>query len=261
MSVAVVTGAARGIGAATVDALVRQGWNVVAIDIVADLPELAYPMASPTELDEVVRRNGGPTRVRPIRGDVRDLGVLTRAVEFAMDAWGGLDAAIACAGAIGGGVPSWEVPRSLETVIVEINLFGVLNLARAAVPAMLRRPDPRHGRFVAVSSAASESGLAGVAAYSASKSGVNGAVRALAAELAGTGVTANAVSPGSTATPILSASADLYGLETPDVFADGQPIGRLLDPSEIADVIAFIAGPLSVGMTGAIVHVDGGMTL
>lgn len=261
MSVAVVTGAARGIGAATVDALVRQGWNVVAIDIVADLPELAYSMANPTELDEVVRRNGGPTRVRPITGDVRDLGVLTRAVEFAMDAWGGLDAAIACAGAIGGGVPSWEVPRSLETVIVDINLFGVLNLARAAVPAMLSRPDPRHGRFVAVSSAASESGLAGIAAYSASKSGVNGAVRALAAELAGTGVTANAVSPGSTATPILSASADLYGLETPDVFADQQPIGRLLDPSEIADVIAFIAGPLSVGMTGAIVHVDGGMTL
>ena len=93
------------------------------------------------------------------------------------------------------------------------------------------------------------------------KAGVAGFVRALAAELGGTGVTANAVSPGSTATPILDESARLYGLPAAAAFAAQQPLGRLLSPAEVAAVIAFLAGDGASAMTGAVVPVDGGLTL
>ena len=137
----------------------------------------------------------------------------------------------------------------------------MLNLARVAVPALLRRPQPRSGRFLAVASAAATRGLPMLAAYCAAKAGVGGLIRALAVELGPTGVTANAVSPGSTDTPILAASARLYGLAGPQDFARQQPAGRLLDPAEIAAVLAFLAGPGSGGMTGAVVPVDGGLAL
>ena len=98
--------------------------------------------------------------------------------------------------------------------MLDVNLGGVLTAARVGVPALLRRPEPREGRFIAVASAAATRGLPMLAAYCAAKAGVTGLVRALAAELGGTGVTANAVSPGSTRTPILDESARLYGLES-----------------------------------------------
>jgi NAD(P)-dependent dehydrogenase (short-subunit alcohol dehydrogenase family) len=100
-----------------------------------------------------------------------------------------------------------------------------------------------------------------LAAYCAAKAGVAGFIRALAAELGGTGVTANAVSPGSTATPILDESARLYALPGPSAFAAQQPLGRLLHPAEVATVLAFLAGDGASAMTGAVVPVDGGLAL
>jgi NAD(P)-dependent dehydrogenase (short-subunit alcohol dehydrogenase family) len=90
---------------------------------------------------------------------------------------------------------------------------------------------------------------------------VTGFIRALAVELGGTGVTANAVSPGSTATPILDESARLYDLPGARAFAAQQPIGRLLRPAEVAAVLTFLAGEGASAMTGAIVPVDGGLAL
>ncbi len=262
--VALVTGAARGIGAATVAALAADGWRVVAVDRCADDPALPYALGSRADLDRVVedaRAAADAAVAVAAQADTRDPDALAAAVRLAEERWGGLDAAVAAAGVIAGGVPAWQVPPEQEQAVLDIDLGGVLTLARVAVPAMLRRPEPRRGRFLAVASTAATHGLPMLAAYCAAKAGVAGFVRALAAELGGTGITANAVSPGSTATPILDESARLYGLPSAGAFAAQQPLGRLLSPAEVAAVIAFLAGDGASAMTGAVVPVDGGLAL
>jgi SDR family mycofactocin-dependent oxidoreductase len=254
-----VTGAGRGIGAATVAALCRDGWCVLAVDVCADDPRLGYHLAGRDDLADVVALAG--EHAKAVIADVRDPDALAAAVAQAEQRWGGLDAAIACAGVIGGGLPQWELETAVEQVVLDVDLGGVLNLARAAIPALLRRPQPRHGRFLAVASAAATRGLPQLAAYCAAKAGVSGLIRSLAVELGGTGVTANAVSPGSTDTAMLTESARLYGLSGPGDFAAHQPHARLLDPAEVAAVLTFLAGRDSSAMTGAIVPVDGGLAL
>jgi SDR family mycofactocin-dependent oxidoreductase len=263
--VAIVTGAARGIGAATTLALAADGWSVLAVDLAANDPAVPYALATVADLDAVVAAanaaSGEADRVHGLVADVRDRAALVAAVAAAESRWGGLDAAIACAAVIAGGVSAWELAVDQEQAVLDIDLGGVLNLARAAVPALLRRPEPRAGRVIAVASAAATRGLPMLAAYCAAKAGVAGFVRSLGSELANTGVTVNAVSPGSTATDMLEQSARLYDLPDTTMFATHQPIGRLLDPREIAAVIGFLASEASGAMTGAVVPVDGGLSL
>jgi SDR family mycofactocin-dependent oxidoreductase len=261
--VALVTGAARGIGAATVRALAAQGWAVLAVDRCADDPALPYPLGSRDELDEVVAKASaaGPGTALAHVADVRDEAALAAAVAAAEARWGGLDAAVAVAGVIAGGVPLWEVPADEQRAVLDTDLGGVINLARVAIPALLRRPAPRSGRFLAVASAAATRGLPMLAAYCAAKAGVTGLIRALAVELGETGVTANAVSPGSTDTAMLAESARLYGLPGASSFAAQQPVRRLLAPDEVAAALAWLAGEASGGITGAVIPVDGGLAL
>ena len=263
--VALVTGAARGIGAATVRGLAADGWAVLAVDLCADDPALPYRLGRRDELDQVVSEacaaagrggpgagHGGRRARRRATGRRRGRG----------------RTALGRAGRGGGrgrghrrGVPQWELPGEQERAVLDVDLGGVLALARAAVPALLRRPEPRQGRFLAVASAAATRGLPMLAAYCAAKAGVAGLIRALAAELGGTGVTANAVSPGSTDTAMLAESARLYDLPGAASFAAHQPVRRLLGPPEVAAALVWLAGEASSAMTGAVVPVDGGLAL
>lgn len=190
-----------------------------------------------------------------------DVNALAPAVAVAEDVFGGLDAAIAVAGVLAGGGPLWEADPAGIDAVIDGNLRTVLALAQVAVPALLRRPEPRDGRFLAVGSMAARGGLPMLAAYCAAKAGVVGLLRALAVELAGSGVSAATVSPGSTDTPILAESARLYGLAASEDFAKQQAIGRLLEPQEIARWLVMLAGPAGAAVTGADVLVDGGLAL
>ncbi|HEX3830361.1 MAG TPA: mycofactocin-coupled SDR family oxidoreductase [Solirubrobacteraceae bacterium] len=256
-SVALVTGAARGIGAATVAGLTAAGWTVVAVDACADDPRLPYPMATRAELDAVA----GATGAQAVVADATDTEGMRAVIAGAERRHGGLDAFIAGAGVIAGGVPLWEMPIEQERAVLSTCLDGVLVGARVAIPALLRRPQPRSGRFIAVASAAAIRGLPMLAAYCAAKAGVVGAIRALAMELRGTGVSANAICPGSTRTPILDESARLYELPGAEAFASQQPVERLLEPAEVAALLVWLAGRESSGLTGAVVPVDGGLTV
>jgi SDR family mycofactocin-dependent oxidoreductase len=257
--VAIITGGARGIGAATAVRLAADGWRLVLVDRCDDDPGLSYPLATEDDLHATCVDCGGDSQAIGIVADVRDQDALDAAVATAADRFGGLDAAVAVAGGIVGGTPAWEMDESTWSTMLGVNLEGVWRLANAAVPALLARPQPRHGRFVAVSSAGGTLGLPLLSAYSAAKHGVIGLVKSLAAELGPEGITANAVAPGSTATAMLDASASVYGIETQE-FVTHHPLGRLVEPGEVAAMLAWVCSLESGAVTGAVLPVDAGMT-
>jgi SDR family mycofactocin-dependent oxidoreductase len=237
MRVALVTGAAGGIGSATVSRLSEQGYAVVGIDL-----------EEARESDTVAH----------VVGDVRDRYVLKGAVDFALARWGRLDAAVAAAAVIAGGQPLWETSDDELQTLWDVDVRGVWNTAAVAVPAMLAGPDPHGCRFVAVASAAGTYGLFNLAGYNTVKHAVVGLVKGLAADLVATGVTAVAVSPGSTNTPMLDATAELYGISDPVIFSNNQLLRRVLDPDEIAATIAFCCSVEGAALNGSVVHADGG---
>jgi SDR family mycofactocin-dependent oxidoreductase len=253
-----VTGAARGIGAAVVGRLAEEGWRVIAVDVCADLPGVGYPLGTREQLNALARR--WPGSVLDVVADVRDVGALQEAVDIAEREFGGLDAAVAAAAVMAGGRPLWETTDGEWDALFQIGVRGVANLARACVPLLLRRPEPRSGRFVALASAAGHRGLWHLAGYNAAKHAVVGLIRGLATDLRGTGVTATAVSPGSTRTAMLDASAALYDLADVEEFAGHQLIERLLEPEEVAAAVTWLCGEGSSAITGTVIHADGGFT-
>lgn len=239
--VALVTGASGGIGGATVARLAGTGYAVIGVDV----EPVPAALRDRAEVAHVV-------------GDVRDRATLEAAVDIAHDRWGRLDAAVAAAAVVAGGRPLWETPEADLQELWDVDVRGVWNTAAVSVPAMLDGPDPTGCRFVGVASAAATYGLFHLAGYNAAKHAVVGLVKGLAADLAGTGVTAVAVSPGSTDTPMLQATADLYGGTGTAAFAANQLLGRLLDPDEIAATIAFCCSVEAAVLDGSVVCADGG---
>nr|WP_275940837.1 mycofactocin-coupled SDR family oxidoreductase [Nocardioides zeae] len=234
-----VTGAAGGMGAAILAALARDGYDVVGVDVAP----VAAPCAESHRLDV---RDG--TALRELAADV----VARRAR---------LDAVVAAAAVVGGGSPLWATPDEVLDELWEVDAKGVWTTAAATVPHLLASPEPHLARFVGIASAAGEHGLFGLAAYTAVKHAVVGIVRGLAADLAGTGVAAIAVSPGATRTPMLEATAALYGLageDGVDELARHQGLRRALEPAEVADVVALCCSPAGAALHGSVVNADGG---
>jgi SDR family mycofactocin-dependent oxidoreductase len=257
--VALVTGAAGGIGSRVVDALVADGCRVLALDLAVgeghDLPGIDHPLAAPEALEALAGRHGDAVLTH--LGDVRDPAVATEAVARCVETWGRLDVVVAAAAVIAGGAPLWETPTEELDTQWDVGAKGVWHVARAAVPALLANPDPGGCRFVAVASAAGGRGLYALSAYTMVKHAVVGLVRGLAADLVGTGVTAVAVSPGATDTPMLRATADLYGV-TPADLAAHQLLREALDPAEVAAAVRFCCSPAGRVLNGSVVAADGG---
>ena len=255
--VALVTGAARGIGAAVVRRLVADGCHVTAVDWCAgeDAPT-AYPQASRADLEALAVAQ--PGRVEAVVADVRDRSALAAAADGTVQRWGCLDVAVAAAAVIGGGRPLWETSDDEFALLWDIDARGAWHTAAVTVPHMLAGPDPAGCRFVAVASAAGTHGLFRLAAYTAAKHAVVGMVKGLAADLVGTGVTAAAVSPGSTRTRMLEATAALYDLPDTDAFAESQLVRRVFDPEELAAAICFCASREGGVVNGTVLHADGG---
>ncbi|HTU87077.1 MAG TPA: mycofactocin-coupled SDR family oxidoreductase [Solirubrobacteraceae bacterium] len=253
---AVVTGAARGIGAATSLAFAELGWALVLVDACGSQPGIEYEMPSPADLDGLADRcrEAGAAGVKVLCADVASAEFAPRL--RAVLAGTAPDAAIAAAGVIASG-PAWATDEQAWATLLDVNLHGVRRLAEATVPAMVQAS---RGRFVAVASAAALRAMPQLAAYSAAKAATVAYVRALAADLAGTGVLANAVCPGSTRGAMLAASATYYDLASQDEFAGQQLVRRVLEPSEVAAAVVWLCGPAASAMTGTVVPVDGGLT-
>ncbi|MEO5666168.1 MAG: mycofactocin-coupled SDR family oxidoreductase [Nocardioides sp.] len=250
--VALVTGAARGIGAATVSRLITDGYRVMALDSCE-----GPPLATREQLESLGESHGD--RILTRVADVRDRDSLADAVAETVRLWGRLDVAVAAAGIMRGGRPLWETPDEDLDDLLDVVAKGVWNTAAVTIPAMLTGPHPPGCRFVAVGSAAGSQGLFRLAAYNTAKHAVVGIVKGLAADLVGTGVTASVVSPGSTDTDMLGATASLYDVHTNELVGH-QLIRRVIDPAEIAAVIAFCASPAGGVVNGTVVHADGGFS-
>jgi SDR family mycofactocin-dependent oxidoreductase len=253
---AVVTGAARGIGAATGLALAEQGWSLVLVDACGRQPGIEYEMPAPADLDGVAARcrEAGAPGAEVLCTDVASgdfVPRLTEALAGRIPA-----AAVATAGVIAAN-PAWATTEQAWLTLIDVNLHGVRRLAEATVPAMV---EAGRGRFVALASAAALRAMPQLAAYSAAKAATVAYVRAMAADLAGTGVLANVVCPGSTRGAMLAASATYYDLSGQDEFAGQQLVRRLLEPAEVAAAIVWLCGPAASAMTGAVLPVDGGLT-
>jgi SDR family mycofactocin-dependent oxidoreductase len=253
---AVVTGAARGIGAAVAGKLAVDGWSLLLVDACAPQSPADYPMPAPEDLATVARgcRTAGAARVDELIADVGDGAVRDKLRNVLA---GRVPAAVVTAAGVIRGDAAWAVPDDAFGLLVRVNLFGVVHLAEVCAPPMI---EAGAGRFVAIASAAALRAMPRLAAYSASKGAVVSYVRALAADLAGTGVTANVVCPGSTRGAMLAASAAVYDLPGQETFAAQALTRRLLEPAEVAAAVAWLCGPDASALTGAVIPVDAGLT-
>jgi SDR family mycofactocin-dependent oxidoreductase len=253
---AVVSGAARGMGAAVARRLAASGWSLLLVDACAPQPPVPYPMPPPADLSEVAAqcKAAGAPEVSELLADV-GAGHVRELITAALN--GRAPAAVVAAAGVIAGSPAWAVPDETFDLMLRVNLYGVRHLADACVPAMTAAGT---GRFVAIASAAALRAMPMLAAYSAAKAAVVAYVRALAADLAGTGVTANVVCPGSTAGPMLDASAVIYDLPGAETFAAQALLRRLLSPDEVAAAVAWLCGPDAGALTGAVIPVDAGLS-
>jgi 3-oxoacyl-[acyl-carrier protein] reductase len=243
--VAIVTGAARGIGRAIAVALARQGATVAVCDVV--LGENA---------DETVRlcaAAGGAARAYAL--DVTDAGRVTEVVGAIAAEHGRLDILVANAGIAIDGLLLRTKDDDWARVL-NVNLSGVFFCCRAAARYLLKAKDG--GRIVTVSSVVGEQGNAGQVAYAASKAGIIGLTKTLARELASRNLCVNAVSPGFIDTAMTAEHVTGAGR---DEMLAKVPLGRIGTPEDIANAVGFLCSPEAGYITGQVLRVNGGMLM
>ena len=241
--VAVVTGAAGGLGAPIAEGLADAGAFVVCAD------------AAPAPNRALARRLG-PGRSEAVAVDVRDEASVQALAERAAAVSGSIDVLVTCAG-IGGRGPAADYDDATWADVIDVNLTGTFRVCRAVGRRMIAQP--HGGAIVNIASVVGAVGLAGSVGYQASKGGVIQMTRTLAVEWAPHSVRVNAISPGHVATPLVRRQWETEP-ELKDYFASRTPLGRLAEPTDMVGAAVFLAGPASAMVTGQILAVDGGYT-
>jgi NAD(P)-dependent dehydrogenase (short-subunit alcohol dehydrogenase family) len=247
--VAIVSGGARGIGRAAARKLAGEGASVV---ICSDREEQVE------ETVAALREEG--LEVRGVRADVTSSADMKKLMDLAIETYGGVDVLVNSAGVQRYGTVV-ETEEEVWDEVLDVNLKGVYLASRYAIPEMRKRGG---GAIVNLSSVQAFASQTGVAAYTASKGGINALTRAMALDHAGDNIRVNAVCPASVDTPMLRWSADLFKgdesvEETLGHWGRMHPLGRVARPEEVAEVIAFLASARASFITGGDYKVDGGM--
>ncbi|SDC90728.1 mycofactocin-coupled SDR family oxidoreductase [Actinokineospora iranica] len=261
--VALITGAARGIGRATAVALARAGAHIVALDIAAPTAiKVDYPLGSEAELAETARAvRALGRRCTTVKADVRDAARLQEVAAQAVREYGRLDIAVANAGVNTYSPLADMSPRQFADVI-DVNLVGVANTMRAVIPHLVAR---KSGAIIVVSSSEGRHGAPQLAHYQAAKWGAIGLVKAVATEVGPSGVRVSGVAPTGVRTPFVlnEATYEWAGGTGPEDLDralrsyNTQPVG-LIEPSDVADAITFLASPRARYISGTVLDVTAG---
>ncbi|GAA0631165.1 mycofactocin-coupled SDR family oxidoreductase [Sporichthya brevicatena] len=266
--VALITGAARGMGRAHALRLAADGADVLALDICADIPSVGYPLGTPAELAETVAGvERADRRALGLTADVRDVEAMKAAVAQGVAEFGRLDIVVANAGIA---LPAWDIgdPQAFTDQIA-VNLTGVWNTVHAAAPAMIEAGNG--GAIVLISSVMGLSGRTGggngtADGYTAAKHGQVGLMRAWARWLAPHAIRVNTIHPSGVATPMVlnDTMAALFADKPPP--ESGADVGNLLNvtilqPEDIAGAVAWLVSDEAKYVTGVSLPVDAGFAV
>ncbi|MCA2244683.1 mycofactocin-coupled SDR family oxidoreductase [Mycobacterium sp. WUMAC-067] len=267
--VALITGAARGIGRAQAVRFAQEGADIVALDVCGPIDTVIVPHSTPDDLDttaSLVREAGG--RVHTDIVDVRDLAGLQAATDRGAERFGGLDVVCATAGITSRGL-AVDLDENAWRTMLDVNLTGVWQTCRVGAPHLIARGA---GSVILTSSIAGLRGLVGVAHYTAAKHGVVGLMRSLASELAPHNVRVNCINPTNVDTPMIHnefvSSAFRPDLDRPPTraeFADAARSMNMLavpwiDPIDVANAALFLASDEARYITAITLPVDAGAT-
>jgi len=247
--VAIVTGAAQGIGKGIAKAMAAQDAAVMLLDI-AD--------AVQTAAEEIGRDLGkSDQEVRAFRVDITDTGQISQALETVLKDFGKVDILVNNV-AVLYFAPFVEMSDEIRDRTFDVNFKGMWNCTKAVVPTMMKQ---KHGHIINISSAAAITSSKGLTAYSASKGAVSAFSRALALDLAEFGINVNTIIPCYVDTPGLRDAATNMGV-SPDLFlekiGESVPLGRVASTEEIGDLAVFLASRESKYITGQEIVIDGG---
>lgn len=258
--VAFITGAARGQGRAHAVRLAAEGADILAVDVCAAVGTCSLRPATPQDLEETTRLvEKEDRRIVARQADVRDLAGLQAAFDEGMGELGRVDVVVANAGIINSGW-TWELTAEQWRDVLDVNLTGVFNTAKVAIPTMIRQESG--GSIIMTSSVAGLYGQPFTAGYTAAKHGVVGLARCLANELAEHSIRVNTIHPTGVDTEMFHVP-DLFELiqsraaTLGPVFMNSLPV-QVMQPEEIAAVVAFLASDDSKYITGDQIKIDCG---
>ncbi|PCH52263.1 MAG: SDR family mycofactocin-dependent oxidoreductase [Cellvibrionales bacterium] len=250
---AFVTGGARGIGHAMALRLAEEGANVAIMDVASGEEFGAiYRHASSEDAERAEAEIAATGRqVLSLTGDVRKSADLANAIDQTVAELGGLDIVVCNAGVLAPAV-SWELPEEQWDYVTGVDLKGVWLTTKYAIPHMIEQD--RGGRIIILSSVGGLRASVGNIAYTASKFGVVGIAQSLAQEVGKYGITVNTIHPGTTDTELLRA----IGEDKLPYFMEQSVLGKLLEPRDIANAVAWLASEEARYVTGHTMVVDAG---